>query len=334
MHCPARSGILKTRHRPWLWLAAGLALLPACLLVGAAGFGLPDTATPTGQAILLLRANRLLCGFLVGAALSTAGVILQAVLRNPLAEPYVLGVSSGAALGAAGAILSGITTISVFALPASAFVAGSLTLLLVYSLSRQGDGGTSIYGLILSGVIVSSVCSSLLMFVVTAAPMEGLHSILWWMLGNLQPSSMPLLRVATVLLALAFAGAWLLAPQLNALALGAESAHHVGVRLAVVIPLALGVATFMTAVAVSMAGLIGFVGLLVPHVARGLLGADHRRLLPGAALFGGVFLAVCDALARTVLAPEEIPAGVVTALCGGPFFLFLLRRRRREGWPA
>jgi len=325
----------QTGARPSLrpWLVAAAALLPLCLLFGAAGFGWPDPATPTGRAILMLRANRLLCGFITGAALSVAGAILQAVLRNPLAEPYVLGVSSGAALGAAAAILAGLTAWSRIALFLAAFAGGGLTLLAVYAIARRVDAGTSIYGLILSGVIVSSVCSSLLMFLITAAPVDGLHSVMWWMLGNLQPASLPLLHLALLLLAAGLALAWLLAPQLNALALGAETAHHVGVRLGLLIPLALAVATFLTAVAVSLAGLIGFVGLLVPHVTRHLTGADHRRLLPASALIGGVFLAVCDALARSVMAPAEIPVGVITALLGGPFFLFLMRRRHRR-WQA
>ena len=317
--------------RRWLpWLAVAAVLLPLCLLFGAAGIGLPDTATPTGRAILMLRANRVLCGFITGATLAVAGTILQAVLRNPLAEPYVLGVSSGAALGAAAAILAGVTAWSQLALPLAAFVGGSLTLLAVYAIAHRVDAGASIYGLILSGVIVSSVCSSLLMFLISAAPVEGLHSVMWWMLGNLQPTSLPLLHTALFLLAAGLVVAWLLAPQLNALALGAETAHHVGIRLGLLIPLALAVATFLTAVAVSLAGLIGFVGLLVPHVTRHVTGADHRRLLPGAALAGGVFLAVCDALARSVMAPAEIPVGVITALLGGPCFLILMRRRGRR----
>jgi len=285
-----------------------------------------------GRAILLLRANRVLCGFIVGAALAAAGVVFQAVLQNPLAEPYVLGVSGGAGLGAALAILTGLGALGSLSLPICAFVGGTATLLLVFNLARDGQGTPNIYSLILCGVVVSAVCSSLLMFLVATAPVEGLHSVLWWMLGDLQPGSTRLLTAIGATMLIAMAILWSLTPELNALALGREAAHHVGVRLNVAIPLALGAATFLAAAAVSLSGLIGFVGLIVPHAARGLVGADHRRLLPASVLLGGTSLAVCDALARTVMAPVEIPVGVITALCGGPFFLYLLRRKRKGGW--
>ena len=195
------------------------------------------------------------------------------------------------------------------------------------------DGGTpSIYGLILSGVIVSSVCSSLLMFLIAIAPIEGLHSIMWWMLGNLEVVSPPQLLVCGGLIGAGFLLVWSQASELNAMTLGNDMAHHLGVRTGFTILLGLGGATLITATAVAVAGLIGFVGLIIPHAIRSLVGADHRRLLPASALAGGLFLAVCDATARTILAPREIPVGVITALLGGPFFLYILRRRRRQGW--
>ncbi len=321
------------RPSAWVWMPLlTLVVLAGCVLVGPSVLGLPDLSTATGRAILGLRITRVACGFVVGAALAAAGVILQAVLRNPLAEPYVLGVSGGSGLGAAVAIVMGASA-GPLALPLFAFTGGVITLLLVYGLARSGGGG-SIYGLILSGVIVSSICSSLLMFLIATAPVQGLHSILWWMLGSLQPASSDLVAVTAGLLTVACIVGWLLTHALNALALGHENAHHVGLRLGLIVPAALATATFMTAAAVSLAGIIGFVGLIVPHVSRRLFGADHRRLLPLAALFGGAFLAVCDALARTVLAPVEIPVGVVTALLGGPFFLLILRRKHKHGWIA
>jgi iron complex transport system permease protein len=152
------------------------------------------------------------------------------------------------------------------------------------------------------------------------------------MLGNLEGYSLQLLAVSGALIVCGVAAAWTLAPELNALALGQEMAHHVGVRTRFAITLGLALATLITATAVALAGLIGFVGLIVPHVVRSLIGPDHRRLIPIAALAGGVFLAICDAVARTVLAPIEIPVGVITALIGGPFFLVILRSRRKRGW--
>ena len=311
-----------------LIFVAALVLLAGCLFMGAFGIGIPDLGTATGKAIFFMRVNRVITGVVVGAALSCAGVVFQALLRNPLAEPYILGVSSGAGLGAALAILTGLGLLSVFALPLTAFIAALITLAIVFGLANN-RGSTSVYGLILSGVIVSAVCSNILMFLVAMAPAEGLHSVIWWMLGNLEPASPRLLAVSSVVIIAGLAAIWALAPELNSLTLGRETAHNLGVRTHLFVVLGLVLATLITAAAVGMAGLIGFVGLIVPHVMRNLVGPDHRRLIPAAAIGGGVFLAVCDAVARTILAPIEIPVGVVTAVCGGPFFLFILRRKRK-----
>ncbi len=315
----------------YLVLAASPAVLFLCLLLGPAGFGLPDWTAQ--REILLLRLNRVLAGLVVGAALSTAGVVLQAILRNPLAEPYVLGVSSGAGLGAALAVLTGFSAFGVFALPVSAFCLAIATLAVVYLLASSSGTAPSLYSLILSGVIVSSVCSSLLMFLVSVAPVEGMHNILWWMLGNLDIASDLLLVITSGIVAAGCLGLWLLSPEWNALTLGHDMAHHLGIRVRVAVGAGLLLATLITAAAVGLSGLIGFVGLIVPHVMRILVGPDHRRLIPAVALGGGAFLALCDAVARTVL-PAEIPVGVLTALVGGPFFLALLRKRRKEQWIA
>ena len=302
---------------PVLWLG--------CLLFGASGIGIP------GSDILTLRLNRALAGFVVGAGLSCAGVVLQALLKNPLAEPYVLGVSSGAALGAAIAILSGFAASGMASLPLAAFVFAVLTLLLVYKLASQG-GPPSVYSLILSGVVVSAMCSAVLMFLVSTASSEQLHSITWWMLGDLQVTSTGLLYVCSAVIVAGIAGSLMLSRDLNALTLGREMAHYVGVRASVAVSVGLALATLLTAAAVSVAGLIGFVGLIVPHACRRVVGADHRRLVPFAALTGGLFLSLSDAFARSVLHGREIPVGVITALLGGPFFLILLRRRRKQDW--
>ncbi len=314
--------------RDWIvWMAGPVALLALgfCLLAGAAGWGIPS------DVIFRLRLERMVAGFVVGAALAAAGTVFQALLRNPLAEPYVLGVSSGAGLGAAFAILSGAAAWHVATMPLIAFVFGAATLFLVYRLALVG-GRASVYGLVLSGVIVSSVCSSMLMFLIWVSPTPVLHGIIGWMLGNLEVYSRPLLLTASVAVALGVVAIRAMAPELNALTLGGDAAHYAGVRTRVAVPLGLGLATLTAAAGVSLGGLIGFVGLVVPHGVRAIVGADHRRLVPVSALAGGVFLAVCDAVARLVLAPRELPVGVVTAMIGGPFFLLILRRRRRGGW--
>ena len=320
---------MNSRRNFWLVAGATPFVLAACLLLGPSGIGLPDFQTQ--REILLLRLTRVVSGFVIGAALSCAGVVFQAILRNPLAEPYVLGVSSGAGLGAALAILTGFAAVSVFALPLCAFVVAVITLAIVYALSSNHGATPSLYSLILSGVIVSAVCSSLLMFMVSAASLEGMHNVLWWMLGDLDVTSFRLLAFSAGVVSVGCLGLWLMARELNALTLGHQMAHHLGIRVKASIVLALLLATLVAATAVGVAGLIGFVGLIVPHIMRNLVGADHRRLVPAAILGGGAFLAVCDALARTIL-PVEIPVGVVTALLGGPFFLFLLQRRKTPGW--
>lgn len=314
----------------WLWFLLILPILALSVLTGPYGMHLPDWQTPIGRALFQLRVYRMLAGFIVGASLAGAGVVLQAVLRNPLADPYVLGVSSGSALGAALMIIFGFAGRYVFALPLGAFVAALLTLFIVFRLAAR-NGILSLYGLILSGVVVSSMLSSLLMLLISFADNEGLHSIVWWMLGSLQANSGRVLAGCGACAVLALAVAMTLTRELNALTLGREMAHHLGVRTRLVIGLALAAATLATAAAVALAGLIGFVGLIVPHAIRNLTGADHRRLLPAAALAGGTLLVLCDMFTRTLFAPLEIPVGVITALAGGPFFLMLLRRRK-PGW--
>ncbi len=314
----------------WLYPISAVVLL-LCVFFGPSGTGIPDLDTSLGRSIMYLRINRVLQGFIVGAALSCAGAVFQAVLRNPLAEPYILGVSGGAGLGAAICILSGFTAVSIFALPLSAFISAALTLALVFVLAKRGSGTPSIYSLILSGVILSAICSSILMFLVSTASAEGLHSVIWWMLGNLQPASSELLWAVSMFILAGWAGAIILARELNALTLGLEVAHHIGIQPKTVVVVSLGIATIMTASAVSISGLIGFVGLIVPHVMRAVVGPDHRRLLPAAGVAGGAFLAAADAIARSAM-NYEIPVGVVTALFGGPFFLMILARRRKQGW--
>lgn len=311
------------------------ALLVLSLLLGPSGFGLPDTATLSGRAILSLRLGRFFMGMMVGAALSSSGAVFQAILRNPLAEPYVLGVSGGAGLGAALSILVGGAALGALGLPFTAFMFAVLTLLAVYGIAaRGGSGAPSAYSLILSGVIVSSICSSIIMFLVSTAEIDGMHSVVWWMLGNLQPGG-PSEQVAALSLILAAVGGlWLLAPALNLLTLGREMAHYQGLNAGAVMISSLLLATLLAATAVAMGGMIGFVGLIVPHVMRAIFGPDHRWLIPASALGGGTFLVLCDALARSVMAPVEIPVGVVTALAGGPFFLIVLRRRMTHAWNA
>lgn len=325
----------KEKLRMLLFLCAVPLMLFFSLLMGPSGIGLPDLHAGAGKAIVSLRFGRLLMGMITGAALAASGVVFQALLRNPLAEPYVLGVSGGAGLGATLTILAGSGLLSTLGLPVVAFIAAVLTLMVVYGIASQGSGGhPSVYSLILSGVIVSSICSSIIMFLVSTASVEGLHNVIWWMLGSLQPVSADQQLLSAVFVLVSLFGIWILSPRLNALSLGRETAHYQGMNADAVIIAGLLMATLLAATSVSLSGMIGFVGLIVPHVMRALFGPDHRRLLPLASVGGGTFLVVCDAVARTILAPVEIPVGVITAIAGGPFFLVILQRRMKQAWIA
>ena len=312
-----------------LLLASVAAACVIGLLAGAVRVPLSEMGT---SSIIRLRLARVLLGLVAGAGLSVAGVILQALLRNPLADPYVLGVSSGAGLGAAVAILLGLNALGVWVLPATAFAGALGTIVLVYMLARTAGGAVPVQTLLLSGVIVSAVMGSLLMFLVSIAPSDDLHSVIWWLLGNLQVFDWALLRVVAAVVAFGLAATMLLARDLNLMVLGDEPAAHLGLRVEQTKKLFFLIASLMAGATVAACGLVGFVGLIVPHAVRLAIGPNHRRLVPAAALAGAAFLVLADSFGRTVIAPLEIPIGVVTAFLGGPFFLVLLRRRKSSYW--
>ena len=306
-------------------------ILIVCVFVG------PEWRDPLSllegdrDAILHLRIWRVVLGALVGAALSVAGATLQAVLRNPLAEPYVLGLSSGAGLGTAIAVVSGLLSYGVFVQPLVGFVGSMVSLLVVYNLARYG-GRTAPHTLILAGVVWGSVCTSLLFFIVSQSSAEGVHAIMWWLLGDLQIVDTTLIKVVMLLIILPLLMLYGFARHLNALTFGEEMAGYIGIEPELTKKMVLVLASLLAAAAVCVSGLIGFVGLVVPHSVRALVGPSHRRLLPAAACLGASFLVVADAIGRTVLYPVEIPVGVFTSLIGGPFFLVLLRKRQKQVW--
>ncbi len=320
--------IIKKQLSALMILLGVLVCLALCILSGASSFGLPDLSDIAGRTILELRIARLITGFMVGAALAAAGCVLQAVLRNPLAEPYVLGISSGGTLGAVIAITSGISIMLPLSLPLLAFGANLITLMVVYRISsRQGNCDPT--RLILTGVVVSTMLASLIMLLHSIQTTHRGQSVTWWMMGNLQALSWPLIVTVAVMITLSICTLLTQTRELNALLLGTEQAQLLGVRVKIALPLLLGAATLATAAAVAVSGIIGFVGLIVPHVLRRIVGANHRQLLPWTIVAGGTFLVLCDTLARLLLAPREIPVGVITALAGGPFFLWLLMRQRK-----
>jgi iron complex transport system permease protein len=318
--------------RPWIiysFLFAVLAI--ACFFSLFAG----SVRVPFDQmfesGIIRLRVARILLAIVVGAGLSVSGAIFQALLRNPLAEPYILGVSSGAGLGATLAIVLGMGAVSIWSVPAMAFVGSIITIYIVYRLARSPNGAVPVYTLLLSGVIVNAALSSGLMFIVSTSASDELHSVIWWLLGNLQIFDWQLLRLVSVVILLCLSVMVLMSHRLNIITLGEEPAGHLGLNVEATKKLFFLLASLMTASAVAACGLIGFVGLIIPHCVRMAIGPDHRRLIPASALAGAVFLVLADSFARSIF-ETEIPIGVVTTFIGGPFFLFLLKRKKNTYW--
>jgi len=318
-----------TRRRLFASLALGLAALALVVVVAAAlgpsGVGLDELLRPgPGRTLLTeVRLPRVLAAAALGAALAVAGVGFQALLRNPLADPYVLGVSGGASLGGAVALVAGAAGLGV---PAAAFAGALLALAALVRIARVA-GRTNVYTLLLTGAIFNAVSAALLLFLQTFAAGEELHALVFYLMGRI-----PALGGGELLLlgGAALAATLLLTArgrELNALALGEEGALQLGVDVERLKRTILLTGSLLTGLAVARAGLIGFVGLVVPHLLRLSGGPDHRRLVPLAALTGAAGLVGADLVARTLFAPRELPVGVVTALVGGPFFLLLLRRR-------
>ncbi len=293
--------------------------LAASLLVGSA-------ANPTREIVLEIRLPRALLAALVGAGLATAGALLQALLQNPLADPYVLGISGGAALGGVAALaLGGGLWLGSAAVPIVAFVGALGASLLLYAVAAAG-GRAPAHSLLLTGVVFNAFASSLIVFATSAADLARVAGVFLWLIGSIRLVEPALLAAVAVLFALGLAIALRFAYALNLIAQGDETASHLGVDVPSVRRWLLAGTALMIGASVSVSGLIGFVGLIVPHVLRLWIGSDHRTLVPASALAGALFLVVADTLARIVLAPTELPVGALTALVGGPVFLVLLRR--------
>jgi len=270
-----------------------------------------------------IRLPRILLAMLVGAALAVSGTALQALLRNPLADPYVLGISSGAALGAIVALWIG--GLIADASPLVAFLGAGLTTGWVYLLGRRA-GRLASYTLLLAGVVTASFLSAVILFVLTLLSTRDVRGTAFWLMGDLSTSTPTELRILAPIVLLAVAAVYGFSKDLNVLLLGEEEAAHLGVNITRVETAVYLLASLLTGIAVSVSGAIGYLGLLVPHLGRMIVGNDHRMLLPTAALGGAIVLVLSDTLARTVVAPAELPVGAVTALAGAPVFIYLLRR--------
>jgi iron complex transport system permease protein len=288
-----------------------------------------DWAVSSEQIILRVRFPRVVLGILIGASLSLAGAAFQGVLRNPLADPFTLGVSSGASVGAALLIYFGLqyAFFGQWTVPLVAFSTAVLSLWLVLRLA-QIDGKLKMETLILSGVVMQAFLGAIVSFLV-AMSKQVINEIVYWLMGSLEMRGWSYSLIILPYFCVGFAVLVGFARPLNLFALGERQASHLGVRVERTKLVVLVVATLLTAAAVSVAGVIGFVGLIVPHLVRLLVGPDYRLILPLSAIGGGIYVLWADTLARTVLSPAEIPLGVITAFLGAPFFAFLLNRHKK-----
>ncbi len=290
------------------------------------GSGLEHSSVAAETIILQLRLPRIIQGALVGAALAVSGVVIQSLFKNPMADPFVIGISSGAALGASIAVLIG--QIGVITIPLLAFIGSVGAAFLVYNIAKTGYG-LATHSLLLSGIAIAYFLSSITSFLLYSAG-EALHQIIFWLMGGLWASSWAKIAILSPVFFLSAGVLTFFSRDLNALLLGEEPAHHLGIDVVALKKLILFFASLLAGISVAFAGTIGFVGLIIPHITRLLFGPDHRILLPASALIGGIFLVLSDTLARILIAPAEIPVGVITAFFGAPFFLYLLRSKRRE----
>jgi iron complex transport system permease protein len=333
---PDRAGALRAAVTLALLAALVAATVVLGVAVGAAGLSPAEVVRVLGGGgeavsriiVLELRLPRALLALLAGGALALAGAVFQALLRNPLAEPYVLGVAGGAAVGAVGATVAGLGRIAAPLIPLSAFAGALLAIVLVFAIALRATAALDTRVLLLAGVVVGAFFNAVILLLLTMTDVESFRSAIFWTMGSLAGASwrsvglmlVYVLPAALVLLALA--------RSLNLLALGEETAHHLGSRVEHAKRAAFLIASLLVGAAVALCGVIGFVGLIVPHAIRMTAGSDHRLLLPASFLAGGAFLGLADITARTVTAPAELPVGVITALVGVPMFVLLLLRRR------
>lgn len=319
------------------------AVMMVCSLIGTQEISLKNvlagsmqaSVNPDYEIFIRVRLPRIILAAIVGAALACAGVVFQAILRNPLADPYILGVSSGAGLGAIIPVFCGLTwtlwgrsPIAIFA-----FVGAAVTVWLVWVIGKAA-GKSNVIGLLLAGVVINSFFSAVIMFL-TSIGGERVFTTVFWLMGNMSEEDYFILYFAGGAVISGIVALYFIAPHLNLITFGQAEAKTMGINTIFVQAFAFVTASFITAVAVSLSGLIGFVGLLIPHSIRLVFGPDHRQLLPLSAFVGAAFLIIADTIARVIVTPAQLPVGVVTAMAGGPFFLILLiKYSRKIGWMA
>lgn len=273
-----------------------------------------------------IRFPRVLLGIAVGGALSLSGILLQGVYRNPLVEPYTLGISGGASLGVAFAIVFGLhQLVGSFVLPMAGFTGAFLIIFLVYTISSR-SGRINIQSMLLTGVMISFIASSSMMLLMATTSSENLHGIIFWIMGSLDEPDMSLIYITLTMAFASLVAAYFFVQPLNALRLGEEKAKHLGINTDTTIKLLFLLASLLAGVCVAVAGVIGFVGLIIPHLMRMLVGSDYRILLVSSFLSGSIFLVLSDVIARTIISPNELPIGVITGIVGGIVFLLMMSR--------
>lgn len=277
-----------------------------------------------------IRLPRVIAGIAVGAALAVAGTLMQAVFANPLAEPSVIGVTSGAGVGAAVAIVFGWSFLGTTTVAVTAFITALAATMLVYALAK-GSGHVRVVNLILTGIAVNAVCGAIISLMVYLAPTAAREHIIFWQMGSLNGTQWKHVAVVVTVTIAGLISAFLLSRTVDVLALGDQAAGHVGINVSRLRTASIITATVLTAGAVAYAGLIGFVGLIIPHLLRTLLGPANRVLIPLSALAGAVLISLSDVVARTIIPFADLPIGIFTALVGGPTFFYLLRRLMRKG---
>ncbi len=323
-----------------LCLAALAVVMFVCSLIGTQKLSLSAVlggpGVEPGQNVdydifVHVRIPRVILAALVGAALAASGVVLQAILRNPLAEPYILGISSGAGLGVMTAFLLGASWKLWAGSPIAglAFLFALSTCWLVWLVGHLA-GGATVTSLLLAGVVINAFFSAVIMLLTSIIDSQQLRSTIFWLMGNITEKSYSTLLFSAIFIAAGIAGLFTICQKLNVLTFGGQEAQSLGVSPRVITLFAFAFASFITAVAVGLSGLVGFVGLVVPHSVRLVFGPDHRQLLPVGVLVGAAFVVICDTIARTIIAPAQLPVGVITAIIGGPVFLVLLARYSRK----
>ncbi len=331
------------RRNQWIWGVYVLLLLAGLLAVFILSLGMGEIPIRLGDlpyiladkesteygVLAYIRIPRTLLGLAIGGSLSLAGAILQGIYRNPLVEPYTLGISGGASLGVTFAIVAGLHLLNILFLPLAGFIGAFATIFLVYTLSL-GRGGLSVNRMLLIGVMISFISSSLMMFLMSVTSTDNIHGIVFWIMGSLNESNNTMITVMIVLSLFCLIVSYLFVMPLNALRLGEEKARHLGFNANSVIRILFIVTSLLTGACIAIAGIIGFVGLVIPHIVRLWVGTDYRILLISSFLSGSIFLILCDVMARTIISPNELPIGVITGIVGGVVFIVLLSNSRRK----